>query len=214
MSCRSRINPPPLGTRTAALLLTAVSLVGAEYSSSAQTPLQPAAGRYMIADFDQPGWQTNLKDPFGTWDRDPDDPTQFCRARLVDEPRVGSSGYSLMLDYNVHSPNPAFNGFWMKLPSIRLRDFQALSFAVKGDPDRGFTRRVRLELKDKKHIASYTLDGIQAEWVRMHIPLNVFQGIEKLKTATEFVLVFDDKTVTEPSGAIFLDEVAFESGPS
>ena len=167
----------------------------------------------MVADFDRPGWRTNAGDPFGTWDHDPDDPTQSCRARLVEEPRVGPSGYSLSLDYDVESPNPAFNGFWMKLPAIPVRSFQALSFAIKGDSERGFTQRVRVELKDRRRAAVYQLEGVRAEWVRMRIPLSTFQGIEKLKAVTEFVVVFDDQTVTEQVGTLYLDEVAFEPMP-
>ena len=209
-----RVNAEALLKTAGAVLVGSISLiVGAGSAPRAEPSPKPPPGRYMVADFDQPGWQTNLKDPFGTWDRDPDDPTQYCRARLVDDPRMGSSGYSLMLDYNVNSPNPAFNGFWMKLPSVRVRDFQALSFAVKGDPEHGFTHRVKLELKDRKRTATYVLEGIQSEWVRARIPLEAFRDIEKIRTATEFVVVFDDKTVTQKTGTLFLDEVAFESGP-
>ena len=171
------------------------------------------ARRVMIADFNQAGWRNNLGEPFGTWEYDPGDRTQSCRARLVEEPRVGSSGYSLMLEYDVASPNPAFNGWWMKLPSIPLHRFQALSVVIKGDPDRDFTRRLKLELKSKQRTAVYVLDGIQSTWVRTHIPLSAFDGIEKITEATEFVVVFDDHTVTQKVGALYLDEVAFESAP-
>ena len=165
----------------------------------------------MVADFDREGWRTNSGEPFGTWDHDPDDKTQFCRARLVEEPRVGNVGYSLMLEYDVASPNPAYNGFWMKLPPIPLHDFRVISFAIKGDPGRAFTHRVKLELKDHRHAAVYILDGILTTWVRMRIPLKAFRDIEKITAATEFVIVFDDQTVTQKVGAIYLDEVAFEN---
>jgi hypothetical protein len=197
----------------AACALAALVLLGAS-PQHAQEPFQdyqrPVSGPLMISDFDRMGWQTNLSDPFGTWNQDPDDDTQSCKARLVDDPRVGDQGYSLMLDYDVLSPNPAFNGFWMKLPAVRTRDFGALTLAVKGDPDRGFTTRLKLELKDKRGSATYILDGITAEWRRIRIPLSAFDGIRKIKAATEFVIVFDDETVTEPIGTIFLDEVGFE----
>ena len=167
----------------------------------------------LIADFNRGGWKTNLGDPFGGWDHDPEDPTQFCRPRLVEEPRVGNEGYSLKLAYDVDSPNPAYNGFWMKLPEVPLRGYRVLSFAIKGDPDAGFTTRIKVELKDRRRVASYVLEGITASWTRMRIPLTAFRSIEKIRTATEFVIVFDDQTVTEPVGAIYLDEVAFESTP-
>ena len=151
-----------------------------------------------------------MGDPFGTWDRDPDDPTQFCHARLVESPRVGASGYSLQLDYDVDSPNPAYNGLWVKLPGVLLRRYEALELVVKGNAAKGFTRRLKVELKDgRRHVADYVLDGIGSEWIRMRIPLHVFRSIEKLSTATEFVVVFDDQTVTQLVGTLYLGEIAF-----
>ena len=194
-------------------LVVAISLVGAGPPLGAEAVTVQPTATTMVADFDRHGWRTNAGDPFGTWDVDPDDPTQRCRARLVEEPRVGESGYSLMLDYDVESPNPAFNGFWMKLPSLRLHAYHALTFTIKGDPERGFTERVKLELKDGRRAAIYQLEGIRAEWVRMRIPLSAFRDIEKLRAATEFVVVFDDQTATEQVGTLYLDEVAFEPGP-
>ncbi len=195
------------------MFLLAVMVIGAGRPARSDALPESVDGQLMVADFDQGGWRTNLGDPFGTWDHDPEDRTQFCRARLVEEPRVGASGYSLMLDYDVKSPNPAYNGFWMKLPNLPLNRFQALTFSIKGDADRDFTRRVKLELKGKRRSAAYLLDGIQSEWVRMRIPLREFRDIEKIRTATEFVIVFDDQTMTQPVGTIYLDEVGFESTP-
>ena len=189
-----------------------VSLIGLVGCQTTQTVLLEPLPRLPIADFDRGGWRTNLGDPFGGWDHDPEDPTQFCRPRLVDEPRMGGLGYSLKLSYDVESPNPAYNGFWMKLPSVPLRHFSVLSFAVKGDPDAGFTKRVKLELKGARNqSAVFILDGITAEWTRARVPLGAFRGIEKVQAAKEFVIVFDDETVTQPVGAIYLDEIAFES---
>ena len=194
-------------------LLLACGLFGAVSCSHAEVVSVPYAygGKLVVADFNQSAWRTNLGDPFGTWNSDPEDPTQFCRARLVEEPRVGDVGFSLMLDYDVESPNPAFNGFWMKLPAVPLRNFRTLTFAIKGDPDRGFTRRVKLELKGKRRSATYVLDGIGADWVRMRVPLEAFRSIEKVREATELVIVFDEETVTQRVGTIYLDEVTFES---
>ena len=210
MTSGSRAERSARGHVGAIGLAVTISLVGATPPLGAEAVQVQLPAALMVADFDRHGWRTNAGDPFGTWDVDPDDPTQRCRARLVDEPRVGESGYSLMLDYDVESPNPAFNGFWMKLPSLRLQSFRALTFAIKGDPERGFTQRVKLELKDGRRAAVYQLEGIQPEWVRMRIPLSAFRDIEKIRAATEFVVVFDDQTVTTQVGTVYLDEVAFE----
>ena len=164
----------------------------------------------VIADFDLPGHVTNAGQPFGGWDSDPGDRTQFCRVRLVEAERVGTEGFGLMLEYDVDSPNPAFNGFWMKLPNVSVRAFEALSVSIKGDAERGCTTRVWLELKGHSQVARFRLDGITAEWQQMRIPLREFDGIRRVTDANEFVIVFDDQTVTEKVGVLYLDDVAFE----
>ena len=177
----------------------------------AQEPVvAPARAAQIIADFDRPGHQTNAGLSYGAWNSDPGDPTQFCRVRLVDAQRVGASGFGLMIEYDVESPNPAYNGFWLKLPEVPLAAFGALSFSIKGDAQRGFTRRLRLELKDRSHVAGFQLEGITAEWTQVQVPLRAFAGIEALRTATEFVIVFDDETVTEKVGTVYLDHLTFE----
>lgn len=202
--------------RRAARLLLGCLVVGGGGSPplhGADITIDVGWGSFILADFNQGGWRTNHGDPFGTWDHDPEDRTQFCHARLVEEPRIGAAGYSLMMDYDVQSPNPAFNGFWMKLPSVPLRNFRTLTLAIKGDATREFTKRLKLELKDGRQVADFILDGIQTEWVQMRVPLRAFRNIEHLRTVTEFVIVFDDATVTKPVGTLYLDEVAFEAAP-
>lgn len=164
----------------------------------------------MVADFDHPGRLTNLGGPFGSWEADPNDPTQWCRIRLTETERLGASGYGLMIDYDVDSPNPAYGGFWMKLPALDLRGFTTLSLALKGDPQRGWTKRLVLELKDRRHVARFVLDGIEAQWKRMQIPLSAFADIKGIRRVDEVVLVFDDQTVTEKLGTLYVDEIVFE----
>lgn len=175
---------------------------------ASQSP-EPRA-RLMVADFDHPGHLTNLGGPFGGWEADPNDPTQGCRIRLTETERLGTSGYGLMIDYDVDSPNPAYGGFWMKVPAIDLRGFTTLSIALKGDPQRGWTKRLALELKDRRHVARFVLDGIEAQWKRMQIPLSVFAAIKGIRRVDEVVLVFDDQTVTEKLGTLYVDEIVFE----
>ena len=167
--------------------------------------------RLVIADFNGSGHLTNAGTAFGGWDSDPGDKTQSCRVRLIESERLGDTGFGLMLDYDVESPNPAFNGFWMKLPDLRLNRFAAVSFSIKGDAGRGFTKRMWLELKQgPSRVGRYLFDGITADWQRVSIPLRDFDGIATVKTANEFVIVFDDQTVTGLTGVLYLDDVAFE----
>ena len=175
-------------------------------------PVLPVLAPQVIADFNHPGHRTNADLPFGAWNSDPGDPTQSCRVRLVDTERMGQEGFGLLIEYDVESPNPAYNGFWLKLPNVPLGSFETLSFDIKGEASRGFTRRLRLELKDRSHVARFQLDNIEAQWKRVRVPLSAFDGIEALGPATELVIVFDEETVTERTGTVYLDNLMLEPG--
>ena len=176
-------------------------------------PVLPALAPQVIADFNHPGHRTNADLPFGAWNSDPGDPTQFCRVRLVDTERMGQEGFGLLIEYDVESPNPAYNGFWLKLPNVPLRSFGTLSFDIKGEASRGFTRRLQLELKDRSHVARFQLEDIEAQWKHVRVPLGAFDGIGALGPATELVIIFDEETVTEKTGTVYLDNLMLEPSP-
>jgi len=176
----------------------------------AQEPVSRATDPALLADFNLSGHRTNAGLPFGAWDSDPGDATQQCRVRLLDSVRVGEAGYGLMIEYDVDSPNPAYNGFWMKLPEVPLARYDVLALTIKGDASRGFTRRLWLELKDHDRVARFLLEDVTSEWTRRRIPLRAFTDIRHVRTATEFVLVFDVDTVTATQGTVYLDDVALE----
>jgi len=189
-----------------------VSLVGAGLSLGVRS----AAGEseVVLANFDQPLTRVNVGWTFGTWERDPADPTQSCRLQVVDRPRVGPSGSSVRLDYDVDSLNAAYNGLWVKVvPPVSLSGFHTLRIAIKGDSAKGFTTRVKLELKDGHRVASTVLEGVEAEWVRRRIPLTAFNGVEQLQQVSEFVMVFDDLSATTKVGTIYVDEIVLEREP-
>ena len=184
--------------------------LGLERTQEPAAAVPPASTPHVIADFNRPGHRTNDDLPYGAWNSDPGDATQSCRIRLVDTERMGAEGFGLMIEYDVESPNPAYNGFWLKLPNVPVAAFDALSVSIKGDAQRGFTRRLRLELKDRAHVARFQLDGLEAQWKRLRVPLRAFDGIEAIHSATEFVIVFDEETVTEKTGTVYLDDLMFE----
>lgn len=192
--------------------LLGLASVGSCASAERAREQEPAPYLLVVADFDQSGHLTNLGQPYGAWQVDPDDPTQFCRARLKDA-QPPAKGYVLEVDYDIDSPNPAYNGVWMKLPAIPMAEFSSLRLMVRGDPERGCTRRVKLELKGSGQVARFVLDGIGPEWKILRIPLRAFEKMSAIKHANEFVIVFDEETVTQKMGRLVLDEVAFERAP-
>jgi len=170
-----------------------------------------AAGKELvIADFNSGDKPNNLGGDFGTWDKDPDDDTQTVALKFEPEDALGNpAGYSIRLDYDVDSPNPAYNGFWMKLNGENATAYNTLSFYVKGDAQTGFTKRVKVELKDMSNRPSpYVVSGITEEWQKVSIPFEKFRRVQDWTALNEFVVVFDDINSRPKTGAIYIDQIA------
>ena len=173
------------------------------------------ASTLLVDDFDRGQKPNALGGDFGSWDKDPSDPTQKCTISFDKAGAFGGVGYSLKIDYDVDSPNPAYNGFWMKLQGSNVSSYAKLTFYIKGDGPRGFTPQIKLELKNgQQEVGRYLLTGITEEWQQVTIPLSEFQGVTDWSGMTEFVIVFDDLTSTKKVGTIYVDEIAFEGGAS
>ena len=184
----------------------------AESSKPLPVPAPRHSGRRaLIADFDGEKGSDVLGGDFGSWDRDPGDDTQGCVMALDRGQPFGGAGRSVRLDYDVDSPHPAYNGFWLKLSGADFSDYSAIVLAVRGDPATGFTPRVKLELKNGRgEIGRHTLQGITGDWQTVHVPLSEFTGLTDRSEMKEFVVVFDDRTSVPSVGTLFLDDIAVE----
>lgn len=169
------------------------------------------ADMLLIDDFDRGQKPNALGGDFGSWNKDPNDPTQSCRNSFDKEHASGGFGYALRLDYDVDSPNPAYNGFWTKLQGTDVRSYQALSFYIMGDGAKGYTTQLKVELKNEKEVGRHVVKGITDHWQKVSIPLKEFTGLTDWSKMTELVIIFDDVTATKKVGTIYLDEIAFES---
>jgi hypothetical protein len=160
-----------------------------------------------IADFRKTKAESNIGTDFGTWDRDPADPTQTCQMKFSNEDASADpKGHSIRLEYDVDSPRPAYNGFWLKIDRRRAADFISLSLAVRGDSDAGFPETVKIEIKvvGGKSLVQY-IRGISSEWKNFDISLRPLAEIGG--ELTELTIVFED-TVSRPKrGAIFIDDI-------
>ena len=81
------------------------------------------AKELMISDFDSGAKPSNVGGDFGSWDKDPTDFTQTCTETFDPIVKHGNSGFSMRIDYDVDSPNPAYNGFWGKLNNFDTSKF-------------------------------------------------------------------------------------------
>ncbi len=166
--------------------------------------------KLIIADFNSGKKPSNIGGDFGSWDKNPKDTTQTCLISFSKKERVGKEGYSLRIDYDVDSPNPAWNGAWFKLNKIDVSGYKRLNFYMKGDENKGFTKVLKIELKNGKgEVGKYYLSGITSEWKKFSIPLENFVGISDFSEMEEFVIVFEDTKATKKVGTVYIDEIYF-----
>ena len=168
-----------------------------------------AADELVIADFDTGDKPNNIGGDFGAWDKDPDDDSQGTQLTFEPDDALGdTAGYSARLDYDVDSPQPAYNGFWMKLNGENASKYNTLNFYVKGNAEAGFTNRVKVELKDMTNKPSpYIVSGITNEWKKVSIPFEKFRRITDWGSLNEFVVVFDDINSNPKKGTIYIDNL-------
>lgn len=173
-------------------------------------PASFAAKELMIADFDSGDKPNNLGGDFGAWDKDPNDDTQTCTISFDfgDDALGNPDGYSLELDYDVDSPNPAYNGFWTKLEGEDFTPYDTLNIYIKGDEAKGFTKRIKIELKDFQSSSPFILNGITSEWQKFQIPFEKFTRIKDWSSMNEFVIVFDDVHSSPKVGTIYIDQIS------
>ena len=166
----------------------------------------------VIADFNAGEKPNNIGGDFGAWDKDPEDDTQGTKLTFVSDDALGDpSGYAARLDYDVDSPSPAYNGFWMKLQSIDATPYNTLTFYAKGDVEKSYTKRIKIELKDgSEKPASYVVGNLTESWQKFSITFDKFRRIQDWNALKEFVLVFDDMTSRPKTGAVYIDQIALE----
>ncbi|MDD5072381.1 MAG: carbohydrate binding domain-containing protein [Candidatus Omnitrophica bacterium] len=171
---------------------------------------KPEIKEIILADFNTGEKPNNFGGNFGAWNKDPDDTTQGCKESFTSDERYGKKGFSLQLDYDVDSPNPAFNGFWMKLDNFDATPYNKLVFYVKGDATIGYPPRFKIELKNANgEVGKYYVTQISPTWAPVEVPFRSFGGIKDFSKLTEFTVVFEDSASRPKTGRIYMDNIGF-----
>jgi hypothetical protein len=174
------------------------------------TEAKSASETLVLADFDSGEKPNNVGGNFGAWNKDPSDPTQWCKETFDNVARHGDKGFGMKLDYSVDSPNPAYNGFWMMLPNLDASKYDTLNLWVKGDEKAGYTTVFKIEIKNaNKQVGRYYVSNVSNQWQQVSIPLSEFRGLIDRTNLTEFVIVFEDRMATNKKGAIYIDDITF-----
>ena len=179
--------------------------------SEAPKAAEPKYSEEIIAaNFDSGEKPNNLGGNFGAWNKDPSDPTQWCKESFDNVTRHGDTGFAMKLDYSVDSPNPAYNGFWMMFPNFDATKYDALNLWVRGDPKAGYTTVFKIELKSaNKQVGRYYVSNVGDQWQEISIPLSEFKGLIDRSSLTEFVIVFEDRMASNKKGVLFIDDIRF-----
>lgn len=170
------------------------------------------AERLMIANFDRCEKPNLIGGDFGGWNKTEWDRSQFCTISFDRSENVyGDKGCSLQLDYDVDSSNSAYNGFWMRLEKIDLTQYDKFIFHVKGDPDFGYTTKMKVEIKSiAGDWARFSIEGITDKWQRVVLPLDKIKLDGDFSQGYEFTIVFEDIVATQKEGRIYIDQVYIE----
>ena len=196
----------------------------------------------LVDNFDEESFLNKLGGESYTWNVNPYDKSQSCVASFDSKIRVGETGSSLRLDYDINStltylrqfpdtsyyiydydtdsiigfaseiPHTAYNGFYFLLSNADLRDYKYLIFYVKGDQLQGFTRKFFVELKNIDQTDRFLVDGVSSSWQKVVIPLGMFKRIGEWRKMTELTIVFNEN-VTRKIGTIYLDNIYFAQSP-
>jgi len=174
-------------------------------STSSKTP--PADAK-LIAVFDSGLTLNALGGQFGAWAKDPSDPTQQCTMAFI-KPGYDGTGKCIKITYSVDSPNPAYNGFWMKLADYNASAYKKLVFWAKGEPAGTPPNNFKVELKNAKEVGHFYVSGITDDWTKIEIPLDKFEGLTDYQKLTEFTVVFEDSNTAPKKGSLSIDEMYF-----
>jgi len=167
---------------------------------------------FILFDFDNRKSMSNVGGQAGIFDFDADDPEAYCRIGTSKDEDLNKDGFYMKISYDVDSTKPAFNGWWTKLNNSDLSKFDAVSFQIKGDKEKGFSDIFKIELKDKSKKIEAIVEGITDEWSTIIIPFYEFEGdIEGVDWSSmkELVIVFEDWRLKQKEGRYYIDDISF-----
>lgn len=186
-------------------------------------------GVEVVQDFEgESKLKNNLGGNSGTWNLDPtDEYNSFTDIEVVEMPGIdGKLTHVGRLNYSVDSSVPSQNGYWTELKDFDATGYDHFAFDVKGDIEKGFTEQFKIEIKRFKDdsltekIKGTYVVRVTEDWKTVMIPLNRMTGLvdfgdpkawEKPEIArkhlNEFVIIFQDRHVTQKTGMIYIDNI-------
>jgi len=170
-----------------------------------------AENRLLVDDFEKHKWQNLIGGSCGSWEKDPFDSSEFCRASFEEDFRNGQTSSVLRLQYGLRYGS--YNGYFSNLYGMDLRPYSHFSFWVKRSWKR-YPDTFKIEIKTTKRVMSYHCEfpTSTVEWVRVDVPFEAFENfgsIEHWQKVREMTIVFEGRLVRPYWGVVYFDDLAF-----
>ena len=171
-------------------------------------PFDAPSGSLLVDRFDD----CMSKKGAGAWQGGSSTP-EDCVIMFDSSVNRNETGCSMKIRYDVKKKG-AYNGAWIKLDNLDLRDYKELVFWIKGDGKEGYTTKFKIELKSPKGRGEYVVRDATNSWKKITVSLNEFKTSAgayeiDLSDVTEFTIVFEDWRVTDKEGVIYIDDLYF-----
>lgn len=147
--------------------------IGREFSAGFRTQ----EGTLLVDNFNQKNERNNLRQHVYTFQDSDTGGSGIVRASFSPDD-VAGHGHSLAISYNVSSPE-SHGGYVTTFPNLDLREFHALTFAVKSQET---SQELFIGLKDSKGqepkipLSLYLSGNLDSEWKQVVIPLTAFSS--------------------------------------
>lgn len=100
----------------------------------------------------------------------------------------------------------------MKLKNADFSSFSTLVFDIKGDPEVGIPRSIKIELKraGNSEVAITHISGITSEWQSIRIDLADFEPPLSAWTQMEELVFVFEANRSGSEGVVYLDNIALQ----
>jgi hypothetical protein len=167
----------------------------------------------LLDDFEKRKWQNLIGGACGSWEKDPFDSSEFCRASFSEDFRAGNTTSVLRLQYGLRYGS--YNGFFSNLYGMDLRPYTHVSLWVKRSPKR-YPEVFKIELKTDRYNMYYRCEfpTTAVEWVHLQLPLTNFTEfgkIDRWKAMKEMTIVFEGMWTDPRWGVVYFDDIGFSA---
>ncbi|MDD4878862.1 MAG: hypothetical protein PHR22_00200 [Candidatus Omnitrophica bacterium] len=190
------------------------------FLSAALALNNPAFAKDLILASFETADKSDLGTEMGTWSSNPLDSSQGTTMKIIPmyygvPGKNAADNHVVKITYDVATTGAALNGFYIMLNKLDLTPYKKMSMMIKGDVDYGFTTKFKVTLTNSGgQRSSYVLKGITGDWQLVSIPMQGFRAsgtMRDMGSMLEMDITFDDMTVDNKNGVLYVDEIKFST---